>query len=142
MRIGEVANEAGVRVETIRFYEQKGLIAQPLRPASGGYRDYPAESVNRIHFIRSAQQLGFSLREIIELLELEARSNSRCVDVRRRAEEKLSEVLVKIDNLEKIGKALKLLISSCPGKGSARDCSILEAINRGELRLKPMMNGD
>ena len=60
MRIGEVAIKADVGVETIRFYEQKGLIEQPLRPVSGGYRCYPSEIVKRISFIRSAQQIGFS----------------------------------------------------------------------------------
>ena len=64
MRIGEIAKNAGIGVETVRFYELKGLISQPLRPENGGYRDYPVDTVHRIRFIRSAQQLGFSLQEI------------------------------------------------------------------------------
>jgi len=142
MRIGQLAKEAGVGVETVRFYEQKGLMAQPPKPETGGYREYPAESVHRIRFIRSAQQIGFSLGEIDELLELEAGNNTRCIDVRKRAEVKLEDVLVKIDNLKSIRKALEMLINACPGKGSVRKCSILEAINSGDIRLKPVKNGE
>ena len=142
MRIGQLAKEAGVGVETVRFYEQKGLMAQPPKPETGGYREYPAESVHRIRFIRSAQQIGFSLGEIDELLELEAGNNTRCIDVRKRAEVKLEDVLVKIDNLKSIRKALEMLINACPGKGSVRKCSILEAINSGGIRLKPVKNGE
>ena len=142
MRIGQLAKEAGVGVETVRFYEQKGLMAQPVKPETMGYRDYPAESVHRIRFIRSAQQLGFSLREIVELLELESGNSACCVDVRQRAEVKLEEVLVKIYNLNSIRKALENLIDACPGEGSTRNCSILEAINNGDIRLNPVKNGE
>lgn len=141
MRIGEVAKKAKVSVETIRFYERKGLIEQPLKPLSGGYRDYPIETVQRIKFIRSAQHIGFSLVEITELLELEAGSDALCIYVRTRAETKRAEVQLKIENLERIRKALDVLIDACPGKGSARKCSILDAINSGELHLSPMSNG-
>ena len=142
MRIGQLAKEAGVGVETVRFYEQKGLMPQPPKPETGGYRDYPAESVHRIRFIRSAQQLGFSLGEIDELLELEAGNDTRCVDVRKRAEVKLEDVSIKIDNLKSIRKALEMLINACPGKGSVRKCSILGAINGGDIRLKPVKHGE
>ena len=141
MRIGEVARKSVVGVETIRFYEQKGLIAQPPRPKTGGYRDYPADAVRRLTFIRSAQQLGFSLVEVAELLDLEAASAAQCVDVRQRAAIKRQEVQTKIDNLQRIRKALDVLIDACPGNGPARTCSILEAINSGKLRLSPMTNG-
>lgn len=142
MRISDVARESGIGVETVRFYEQKGLISRPLRPKGGGYRDYPAEAVHRIAFIRSAQSLGFSLSEIAELLALEAGDDARCADVRRRAERKREEVRHKIDNLNRIEKALDLLIEACPGEGPARTCSILEAINTGDLRLSAMTGGD
>ena len=142
MRIGDVAREAGVGVETVRFYEQKGLIAQPPKPGTGGFRDYPTASVRRIRFVRRAQQLGFSLGEIVELLELESGADAGCVDVRRRAEAKLEEVLIKIDNLERIEAALKTLIAACPGKGPARKCSILDSISDGDLQLNPMKNGE
>lgn len=141
MRIGEVASESGVGVETVRFYEQQGLVAQPPRPKTGGYRDYPADAVRRIRFIRSAQQLGFSLVEVAELLELASGTAAQCVDVRRRAEVKRHEVQTKIDNLERIRQALDTLIDACPGKGPARTCSIIEAINSGALSLNPMTDG-
>jgi DNA-binding transcriptional MerR regulator len=142
MRIGEVARDSAVGVETVRFYEQKGLIAQPPRPSTGGYRDYPPDAVRRIRFIRSAQQLGFSLVEVAELLELETTGAAQCVDVRRRAELKRREVQTKIDDLERIGKALDLLIDACPGSGPARTCSILETINSGELQLTMTTDGE
>lgn len=142
MRIGEVARESGVGVETVRFYEQKGLIARPPRPIAGGYRDYPTEAVRRIRFIRSAQQLGFSLAEVVDLLELEAGDAAQCIDVRQRAELKRDEVQTKIDNLKRIGHALHDLIDACPGTGPAQSCSILEAINSGKLHLSPMTNGE
>ena len=110
MRIGEIAKSAGIGVETVRFYESKGLISQPLRPATGGYRDYPTDTVHRIRFVRSAQQLGFSLQEINELLTLESGPASKCVDVRRRAETKRREVMAKIENLTGIKAALDALI--------------------------------
>ena len=141
MRIGEVARKSAVGVETVRFYEQMGLLAQPPRPQTGGYRDYPPDSVRRIRFIRSAQQLGFSLVEVAELLELEGTGAGQCADVRRRAQIKRSEVRAKIDDLERIGRALDILIEACPGSGPARTCSILEAINSGELQLSSTTNG-
>lgn len=142
MRISDLARESGVSVETVRFYVQKGLIARPLRPKGGGYREYPAEAVRRISFLRSAQSLGFSLNEIAELLALEAGDNARCADVRQRAEHKREEVLHKIDNLKRIEKALNLLIEACPGEGPARTCSILEAIHTGDLRLSAIARGE
>lgn len=141
MRIGEAARRSGVGVETVRFYERKGLIARPLRPSSGGYRNYPAEVVRRIGFIRSAQNLGFSLMEIAELLELESGATAQCADVLERARTKRSEVLAKIDDLNRIKKALDILIGGCPREGPAHRCSILQAINSGDPSLKPMTKG-
>lgn len=142
MRIGEVARRAGVGVETVRFYERKGLISRPSRPAAGGFRSYPAEAARRISFVRRAQQLGFSLVEIAELLELETGEGARCVDVRRRAEAKRQDVQAKIDNLEQIRDALDVLIDACPGEGPARACSILEAIGSGDLHLVRTADGE
>lgn len=138
MRISEVARESGVGVETVRFYEHKGLIAQPLRPKNGGYRDYPLDAVRRIRFIRSAQQLGFSLSEVAELLQFETGLVAQCMDVRARAEVKRRDVQAKIDNLQNIGKVLDALIEACPGEGPARACSILEAISTAETNFTAM----
>lgn len=138
MRIGELARASGVGVETVRFYEDKGLVDRPQRPRDGGYRAYPAGAVNRIRFIRSAQALGFSLAEVGELLALESVSSTQCTDVRRRARLKREEVQQRIENLAAIRAALDKLINACPGAGPARDCSILDAINSGELNLRGM----
>lgn len=129
MRIGTVAKRAGVGVETVRFYERQGLIDRPAKPANGGYRSYPPEIVDRIRLIRQAQSLGFSLKEIEELLSLKADPTADCADIRVRAQAKLREVNRKIDRLTAIQFALQNLLEACPGEGvAARFCSILEAL--------------
>lgn len=129
MQIGTLANEAGVGVETIRFYERKGLIARPPRPRDGGFRSYPSETVDRIRFIRHAQELGFSLKEAGELLSLRADPSTECTDVREQARVKLEEVNQKVAHLQKIAAALRDLIAACPGKGALQECSILTALS-------------
>jgi MerR family mercuric resistance operon transcriptional regulator len=135
MRIGELAREAGVNVETVRYYETRGLIQKPLRPADGGFRVYPANAAHRIRFVRRAQQLGFALNEIAELLELEVDPSSGCADIRVRAEHKLEDVTARITDLKQISDALKQLIKSCPGRGPAQKCSILETLRNGDGEL-------
>ena len=132
MTIGRLARKAGVGVETIRFYERKGLIEQPRRPHNGGYRAYPEETAHRIRFIRQAQELGFSLREVQDLLSLRADPKSDSADVRARAAAKLAEVTRKITELERIRGALEDLIAACPGRGALRNCSIMETLRAGE----------
>lgn len=129
MTIGKAARKAGVGVETIRFYERRDLIKQPPRPAGAGFRLYSEETVRRIRFIRQAQELGFSLREIAELLSLQADPGTDCADVRERATVKLDEVDRKIARLESIRSALEEVIAACPGRGALRACSILAAID-------------
>ncbi len=128
MTIGNAAREAGVGVETIRFYERKGLIDQPRKPDFGGFRIYPVETVRRVRFIRQAQEHGFSLREIEELLSLRADPAVDCADVRAHARIKLDEVNRKIARLERIGAALEEIIAACPGRGALRKCSIMDAL--------------
>lgn len=127
LTIGKIANEAGVGVETIRFYEREGLLDKPSRRASG-YRQYSQEAVERIRFIRRAKDLGFSLKEIRELLELRIEPNATKADIRNRAEEKVKEISEKIKNLQHMKRALERLVSACSGKGSVGDCPILEAM--------------
>lgn len=127
MTIARAASAAGVGVETIRFYERRGLIAQPRKPASG-FREYDADTVARIRFIRQAQELGFSLREIEELLSLRADPNADCAEVRVQAATKRDEVEKKIADLKRIRAALDVLIAACPGKGAITACSILDAL--------------
>jgi MerR family mercuric resistance operon transcriptional regulator len=128
MTISRAARKAGVGVETIRFYERKGLIAQPPRPRGAGFREYPIETVRRIRFIRQAQEIGFSLREIDELLSLRADPAADCNAVRVRAAAKLEEVNRKVEQLDRIRRALEVLIAACPGSGALRSCSILETL--------------
>ena len=128
MTISKTAEKAGVGVETIRFYERKGLIEQPPKPLGGGYRTYPEEVVAHIRFVRQAQEIGFSLREITELLSLRADPSADCSEVREQATMKLVEVNRKITQLEEIRGALKDLISACPGRGALRACSIMDAL--------------
>ena len=128
MTISKVAKKAGVGVETVRFYERKGLVDQPPKPSFGGFRVYPVETAERIRFIREAQELGFSLREIEELLSLRADPSADCADVREKAQTKLSEVKRKMAQLKRIGAALEQLIAACPGQGALKVCSIIDAI--------------
>ncbi len=133
LRIGRVADLAGVGVETIRFYEREGLVPQPPRRPSG-YRQYPPDTVDRIRFIKRAKELGFTLREIRELLHLRTSSGGRCEDVRRRAESKVVEIEGKIRDLEAMQRALESLIAACQRDAPVADCPILEALSGPEAR--------
>lgn len=129
LTIGATAREAGVGVETSRFYERQGFIQQPPKPDGSGVRQYPEHTVERIRFIREAQELGFSLREASDLLALRADPEADCSDVRNQAVGKLRDVEQKIERLEQIRAALKSLIASCPGHGGLPTCSILDAFS-------------
>lgn len=111
-KISKAAEQAGVGVETIRFYERRGLIEQPPKPEGAGHRQYPAETVKRIRFIRQAQQIGFSLSEVQELLSLRADPSADCDDIRSRAAAKVEEVDRKIAELEQIRGALQEVIAA------------------------------
>jgi MerR family mercuric resistance operon transcriptional regulator len=131
MTISKAARAAGVGVETLRFYERRNLIMRPSKPSDGGFRLYPPETIERVRFIRQAQGLGFSLREIEELLSLRADPASDCGQVRQRAVAKLEDVQRKIEELERFHRALEELIAACPGSGALRACSIMEALAAG-----------
>lgn len=129
MTISRAAERAGVGIETIRFYERRGLIQQPLRPQSGGHRCYDDAVIARIRFIRQAQELGFSLREISELLALRADPAADCGDVRSQAIAKRAEIDRKLARLGHIRAALEVLIDTCPGDGAALcACTIVDAL--------------
>ncbi len=131
LTIGEVAKGSGIGIETVRFYERKGLIAEPPRTDSG-YRQYPEEVVGRIRFIRRAKELGFALKEISELLSLRVNPDTTCVDVRKQTEFRISDVEEKIRALRRIKTALKKFAASCVGTGPATECPILEALEGQE----------
>lgn len=129
MTIARAARAAEVGVETIRFYERRGLIRRPPRPVTG-FRVYNADTVTRIRFIRQAQMLGFSLGEIGELLSLRADPDADCAAVRAQAIAKRNEVALKIAQLQRIRAALDTLIANCPGSGALGACTILDAIEQ------------
>ena len=123
--IGKVANVTGVGIETIRFYEREGLIPEPPRRDSG-YRQYPPATIDRVRFIKRAKDLGFTLAEIKELLNLSVGQGTTCADVKRKAMEKIKEVDAKIADLKRIKQALNQLTDQCRGKGPVSECPILE----------------
>lgn len=137
MTIARAAEKAGVGIETIRFYERRGLIAQPPKPRDGGYRHYDRGTVERIRFIRQAQDLGFSLREIEELLALRTDRHADCSDVRMQAVAKRREVERKIGQLVEIRSALDALIATCPGGGDLSACTIMEALDHRRAATTP-----
>jgi MerR family transcriptional regulator, copper efflux regulator len=137
LTIGEIAKRCGVGVETIRFYERKGLIAQPSRPESG-FRRYPPDVMSRVRFIQRSKALGFSLREIKELLFLRVDASTSCAEVKKRAQEKMAEIETKIASLSVMNQALSRLTKACRGRGPTGECPILEAL--GEW-TEPLRNG-
>lgn len=122
LTIGKLAKAAHVSVETIRFYERKGLIQQPR--ASGSFRNYPTDYVARVQFIKRSQELGFSLKEAQELLDLGASHQAKCCDVLDKTQAKVKEIDSKIRDLNKMKEALlslsdccddaEILLSDCP----------------------------
>lgn len=126
LTIGKLAQEAAVGVDTIRFYERKGLIDPPSRLASG-YRQYPVATSKRIHFIRRAQELGFTLREVKELLSLRNNRKASSQVVKSQTEAKIQEIEDKIRDLKRMKQALARISSSCLGKGDTAHCPILES---------------
>jgi len=131
--ISRAAKAANVGVETIRFYERRGLVSQPTTPVRG-YREYDPETIEQIRFIRHAQEIGFSLSDIQELMELRSDPDSDCSDVRLRAVAKLDDVNIKIERLLRVQDALETLIAACPGEGAVGSCSILKEITKHESR--------
>jgi len=131
LTIGQVAHRAGIGVETVRFYERKGLIEEPPRTDSG-YRQYPEDVVARLRFIRRAKELGFSLKEISELFSLRVDPDTTCADIKRRAEAKITTMEEKIRSMQGIQRALTKLAASCSGTGPAGDCPILETLESQE----------
>jgi MerR family copper efflux transcriptional regulator len=131
LSIGQVAKRAGVGVETVRFYEREGLLEEPPRRASG-YRQYSEEVVTRLRFIRRAQQLGFSLKEISELLLLRVDAQTSCEEVKQRTEAKLAEVERKMVELQRMRQALLQVHSLRTGQGPAGRCPMLDALNQQE----------
>ena len=125
--IGKLANQTDVNIDTIRFYERRGLLPDPERRASG-YRIYNADTIDRLRFIVNGKELGFSLAEISDLLTLKVDPDTSCADVKLRADAKISSVREKIESLQNIEKALTKLSNECHGAGPQGDCPIIDAL--------------
>lgn len=127
LTIGRVAREAHVAIDTVRYYEREGLLEKPARTSSG-YRQYPADAVARLRFIRQAKDLGFTLSEIRELLALKVAPGKSCADVRARAEAKITDIEQRLAQLNRMKRALAKLAASCSGRGPTSKCPILDAM--------------
>lgn len=124
MKISDLAKAADVNVETIRYYERRGLINQPLKPEQG-YRDYPETTLERVQFIKRAQELGFKLEEIANLLLL---GEGNCLSVQEIAEHKLVNVRAKIADLCRLESVLDNLVTQCKCNPSESSCPIVETL--------------
>lgn len=131
LRIGELSKRTGVGIETIRFYEREGLLEQPARLPSG-HRQYSSGAIHSIRFIRRAKKLGFTLREIRELLSFKVANDDVCADVKERALVKIKDIEERIEALEQMKVALLEVTTACAGEGSAKQCLILGALDKDD----------
>ncbi len=131
LTISRAAKKAGVNLETIRYYEREGVLPEAPRTDSG-YRLFSEEAVERLRFVKRAQELGFSVKEIKELLALRVKPGVSCADVRAKAQAKIVDVDAKIRHLQAIRKVLADMAATCSGRGPLSRCSILQALNDGE----------
>lgn len=126
LTIKKIAQKADVGIETIRFYERKSLLNKPHRTASG-YRIFSEQDIKRVRFIKKAQELGFSLAEIKELLSLKNNALTARHDVYQKSLQKIQLITEKIENLQKIKNSLEHLVGCCKGEGRIEECPIIEA---------------
>lgn len=135
MTIGDIAKHSGFSIDTIRFYERKGLLAEPERSPSG-YRHYQPDTLVQLRFIRRAKYLGFTLEEITELLSL-SQDNSRGVKgVKERAQAHLGAIEERINELTRVKNSLEQMVDACPGHGATSTCPILRALTDEEHPLE------
>lgn len=126
---GKLAKMAGINIESIRFYERKGLLPKPKRSDSG-YRLYAMDDVKRIQFIKNAQNLGFTLREIKDLLNLRIDEHNLCADVQKLIIEKINEIELKIKEMKKIDKTLKEMQKLCSTNELEKECPFLDILDK------------
>jgi MerR family mercuric resistance operon transcriptional regulator len=123
--ISKLAQAVGVNVETIRFYQRRGLLAEPAKPL-GGIRRYGEAEVARVLFVKAAQRIGFTLDEIAQLLQLD--DGTRCLEARAIAERKLADVRKRLQDLQRIEAALALLVDRCASRRGQVSCPLIEAL--------------
>lgn len=127
LTIGRMAEQAGVGIDTVRFYERRGLLPEPRRTAAG-YRLYGEDSINRIRFVRRAKRLGFTLDEIENLLKLQDQGGRKS-EVKEITTRKLQQIDAKIADLSRMRTVLETLATECSGRGNVSSCPIIEAIS-------------
>ena len=126
LTIGKLAKQANVTIETIRYYQRKGLLDEPVKPATG-YRLYPPEAISRIQFIKRAQLCGFALKEILELLSMDS---GHCTDVRKMAEQKRQQIDDQIKDLSALRDVLDNLVQGCQNNPSLEHCSLIDTLSK------------
>ena len=126
-----MAAEAGVNVQTLRYYERRGLLPEPERLESG-YRSYPPEAVRTVRFVKRAQRLGFALEEVESLLQLAAGGPRSCASARQLAGEKITDLEQRIEALDAMRSSLSQLVATCDRPRARRECPLLEAIADAE----------
>lgn len=130
MTIGELAKKVGVNVQTVRYYEREGLLPPAHRWPDSGYRDFDDDTFAQLRFVRSAKELGFTLREIKELLDLRILPGQSCREMREGLERKISDIDRRMVELRKMRKTLVKLAASCSAGKKANTCPALWAIER------------
>ncbi len=128
LTVSQVAKRAGINLQTVRYYERQGLLA-PVSRTDAGYRIFSSDAVRRIRFIKRAQELGFSLKEIKELLSLRIDAPTTQADIRKRTRTKIADVEQKILHLQAIHASLLRMAEDCSGCGALKDCPILESLD-------------
>ena len=128
LTVSQVAKRAGINLQTVRYYERQGLLA-PVSRTDAGYRIFSSDAVRRIRFIKRAQELGFSLKEIKELLSWRIDAHTTQADIRKRTRTKIADVEQKILHLQAIHASLLRMAEDCSGCGALKDCPILESLD-------------
>lgn len=144
LTIGQLAERAGIGVETVRYYEKEGLLDQPRRPI-GSVRRYGREALERLAFVHEAKELGFTLKEIRDLIELRSNPQTDAAAVRGRAVAKLSQIERKLMQFDRMRATLRDLLSRCPGAGGLGECPIVQALTvtavEDEPKIKRLSKG-
>ena len=133
LTVGQVAKKAKVNAQTVRFYERQGLVT-PSKRSESGYRVYSANAPQKIRFIKNAQELGFTLKEVSSLLKLKISNRAHCGDVKKKAESKVKDVQDKINQLKSIERVLNNLIQTCQVEKKTDDCPILKSLDKEAVK--------
>jgi len=131
MKIGKLSEEAGISVQTVRYYERRGLLPEPIRTESG-YRSYSREALQHLRFILTAKGLGFTLSEIRELIDLRVDPTTTAEDVRTRARQKIQTTQAKIADLHRLLDGLERLVAECEGGRSPHKCALMHSLDLDE----------